>query len=99
MLFNLAGTKVTEGSLEYQESNSLNFNAHLFWLSAEDVFVIEQLKYQFNQPNVLIKLIKQGSYNKVELQGETVIDFANGEEKNIPTTFYFNLFRADWTKN
>ena len=99
VLFNLAGTKLTEGSLEYQESNSLNFNAHLFWLSAEDVFVIEQLKYQFNQPNVLIKLIKQGGYIKVELQGETVIDFANGEEKNIPTTFYFNLFKTDWTKN
>ena len=99
VLFNLAGTKLTEGSLEYQESNSLNFNAHLFWLSAEDAFVIEQLKYEFSQPNVLIKLIKQGSYIKVELQGETVIDFANGEEKNIPTTFYFNLFRADWTKN
>ena len=99
VLFNLAGTKLTEGSLEYQESNSLNFNAHLFWLSAEDAFVIEQLKYEFSQPNVLIKLIKQGSYIKVELQGETVIDFANGEEKNIPTTFYFNLFRADWRKN
>ena len=99
VLFNLAGTKLTEGSFEYQDNNSLNFNSHLFWLSAEDVFVIEQLKYQFNQPNVLIKLIKQGGYIKVELQGETVIDFANGEEKNIPTTFYFNLFKADWTKN
>ena len=93
------GINLTEGSFEYQDNNSLNFNSHLFWLSAEDVFVIEQLKYQFNQPNVLIKLIKQGGYIKVELEGETVIDFANGEEKNIPTTFYFNLFKTDWTKN
>ena len=98
-LFNLDGTKLTDGSFEYQESNSLNFDAHLFWLSAEDAFVIEQLKYQFSQPNVLIKLIKQGTYIKVELQGEIVIDFAGAQEKIIPTTFYFNLFKTNWTKS
>ena len=98
-LFKQPGTKLTDGSFEYQDSNSLNFDAHLFWLSAEDAFVIGQLKYQFSQPNVLIKLIKQGTYIKVELQGETVIDFAGGQEKNIPTIFYFNLFSTDWIKN
>ena len=98
-IFKQPGTKLTDGSFAYQESNSLNFDAHLFWLSAEDAFAIEQLKYQFSQPNVLIKLIKQGTYIKVELQGETVIDFAGAQEKIIPTTFYFNLFSTDWTKN
>lgn len=98
-IFKQPGTKLTQDSFEYQESNSLNFDAHLFWLSAENAFVIEQLKYQFSQPNVLIKLIKQGSYIKVELEGETVIDFAGDQEKNIPTTFYFNLFKTNWTKS
>ena len=99
VLFKQPGTKLTQDSFEYQESNSLNFDAHLFWLSAENAFVIEQLKYQFSQPNVLINLIKQGTYIKVELQGETVIDFAGGQEKIIPTTFYFNLFKTNWTKS
>ena len=98
-IFKQPGTKLTDGSFAYQESNSLNFDAHLFWLSAEEAFVIEQLKYQFSQPNVLIKLIKQGSYIKVELEGETVIDFAGGQEKIVPTTFYFNLFKTNWTKS
>ena len=90
---------LTDGSFEYQDSNTLNFPSRLFWLSRNAAFVIEQIRYQFSQPNIPIQLTKQGDYIKIQLQGETVIDFASGEEKTVPTNFFFNLFNTDWPKN
>lgn len=98
-LFKEPGINLTDGSFEYQNNHTLNFPSRLFWLSRDDVFVIEQIKYQFSQPNVSIKLTKQGNFISVDLQGETVIDFASSEEKTVPTNFFFNLFNTDWPKN
>ena len=98
-LFKEPGINLTDGSFEYQNNHTLNFPSRLFWLSRDDVFVIEQIKYQFSQPNVSIKLTKQGNFISVDLQGETVIDFASDEEKTVPTNFFFNLLTTDWPKN
>ena len=97
-IFDQFEIELNDGSFEYQNNNTLNFSSHLFWLSREDAFIIEQIRYQFSQPNTSIKLIKQKNYIEIQLQGETVIDFASGEEKIVPTTFFFNLFDKDWPK-
>ena len=94
-------TLLTGEAFDYEESNTLNFSSHLYRLSQGNNFVIEQIQYKFVEPKVTIELVKTRSYIKVNLLGQTVIDFTGNNlesEKEIPTIFSFNLFEKDWLK-
>ena len=99
-LFNKPGTELINVELENNLRNILNFASHLFQLSANDAFVIEQMQYQFENEKITIKLTK-GTANmvNVELLGQTYLEFAGNDQeaqKTIPTNFFFPLLADEW---
>lgn len=87
----------SQASFAFNKADELNLYSHLYWFNTEEAIVIEQIQYEF-EDQVEIKLTKsQADFIKAELSAKTVINFAGGIEKTIPTTFYFNIFKStDW---
>ena len=86
-----------DASINFEKSNQLNFVSQLYWLDANNAFVLDNFYYQFDD-QIEITLTKSNNLINVELTGNTIIYFANShEEKSIPTKFFFNLFKSDWT--
>ena len=87
----------SQASFTFNKADELNLYSHLYWFNSEEAIVIEQIQYEF-EDQVEIKLTKsQANFIKAELSAKTVINFAGGIEKTIPTTFYFNIFKnTDW---
>ena len=87
----------SQASFTFNKADELNLYSHLYWFNSEEAIVIEQIQYEFEN-QVEIKLIKsEADFIKAELSAKTVINFAGGIEKTIPTTFYFNIFKnTDW---
>ena len=84
-------------SINFEKSNQLNFVSQLYWLDENNAFVLDNFYYQFDD-QIEITLTKSNNLINVELTGNTIIYFANShEEKSIPTKFFFNLFKSDWT--
>lgn len=88
----------SQASFAFNKADELNLYSHLYWFNADETIVIEQIQYQF-EDQIEIKLIKsEADFIKAELSAKTVINFADGIEKTIPTTFYFNIFKnTDWS--
>ena len=98
-LFNKPGTELINAGLENNSNNTLNFASHLFQLSANDAFVIEQMQYQFENEKITIKLTKIGNIVRVELLGQTYLEFAGSDQeaqKTVPTNFFFPLLADEW---
>ena len=98
-LFDQQGTELINAGLKNNPSNTLNFASHLFQLSSNDAFVIEQMQYQFENEKITIKLTKTGNIVKVELLGQTYLEFAGGDQeaqKTVPTNFFFPLLADEW---
>ena len=99
-LFNKPIELSQEGSFDFPGSNTISFSSHLFWLNQDDVFVIENVQYQFNENQVKIKLTNLNpNLIKVELEGSTLINFSGDSaqsQKIIPTSFYFELNKGEW---
>lgn len=86
-------------SLENKSPNTLNFSSHLFQMTKDDAFVVEHLQYKFDNNNLMIKLTNLNPNTiKIELLGQTLIEFAGDGEanQNIFTNFFFNLHKRDW---
>ena len=96
-LFDQPGTQLVNNGLENNQTNSLNFASHLFKLANDDQFVIEQFQYQFPEENITINL-SRGNENfiNINLLGQTIIEFAGGTDKIIPTIFFFQLLASEW---
>ena len=98
-LFNKPGTELIKAGLENNSNNTLNFASHLFQLSNNDAFVIEQMQYQFENEKITIKLTKTGKIVKVELLGQTYLEFSGNDQegqKTVPTNFFFPLLADEW---
>ena len=99
-LFNKPGTELIKAGLENNSNNTLNFASHLFQLSSNDVFVIEQMQYQFENEKITIKLAKETArVIRVELLGQTYLEFAGDDQdtqKTAPTNFFFPLLADEW---
>lgn len=96
-LFDQPGTQLVNNGLENNQTNSLNFASHLFKLATDDQFVIEQFQYQFPEENITINLSRANQdFINVNLVGQTIIEFAGGTDKIIPTNFFFQLLASEW---
>ena len=96
-LFDQPGTRLVNNGLENNQTNSLNFASHLFKLTKDDQFVIEQFQYQFPEENITINLSRADQdFITVNLVGQTIIEFAGGTDKIIPTNFFFQLLASEW---
>ena len=96
-LFDQPGTQLVNNGLENNQTNSLNFASHLFKLTKDDQFVIEQFQYQFPEENITINLSRADQdFITVNLVGQTIIEFAGGTDKIIPTNFFFQLLASEW---
>ena len=96
-LFDQPGTQLVNNGLENNQTNSLNFASHLFKLTRDDQFVIEQFQYQFPEENITINLSRADQdFITVNLVGQTIIEFAGGDDKIIPTNFFFQLLASKW---
>lgn len=96
-LFDQPGAQLVNNGLENNQTNSLNFASRLFKLTTDDQFVIEQFQYQFPEENITINL-SRGNENfiNINLVGQTIIEFAGGTDKIIPTNFFFQLLAGEW---
>ena len=96
-LFDQPGTQLVNNGLENNQTNSLNFTSHLFKLTKDDQFVIEQFQYQFPEENITINLSRANQdFINVNLVGQTIIEFAGDDDKIIPTNFFFQLLASEW---
>lgn len=96
-LFDQPGTQLVNDGLENNQTNSLNFTSHLFKLVTGNEFVIEQFQYQFPEENITINLSRADQdFITVNLVGQTIIEFAGGTDKIIPTNFFFQLLASEW---
>ena len=90
--------KLINESLENKSPNTLNFSSHLFQMTKDDAFVVEHLQYKFDDNNLMIKLTNLNPNTiKIELLGQTLIEFAGDGEANqdIFTNFFFNLHKKE----
>ena len=90
--------KLINESLENKSPNTLNFSSHLFQMTKDDAFVVEHLQYKFDDNNLMIKLTNLNPNTiKIELLGQTLIEFAGDGEanQNIFTNFFFNLHKKE----